>query len=659
MVTPSDSKFGGEPPDIRHSGRRGLVEAELVSSVAWLIRLRWIAGVGVIISTWLVGVLFNLQAPEESLYLIGASILVYNLVFFLVERQYKRASIPVSKFGQLALWQVGMDWLAMILLIHFSGGIESPAILFFVFHIINASIFFTQKTAFAFATLAIVLLTGTTVFEYFELLPHRAIVGFLDAPLYQNGLYVLTVLLFFATTCFVTAYLVSTIQERLRQREEEVLILTNNLRRLTVRLQALNQGARTVSSTLELKEVLNRLVTSTAEAMGVHACSIRLLDKSGSQLEPVAVYGLSQEYLDKGPVDPIKNPLAKKVLSGQIINIADALKSPMLQYPDEAKKEGIRSMLSAPLMGKEGPLGILRAYAIEPNRFSSEDAQFLATIAAQGSIAIENAMAYQAIESLDSAKSQFIRIVTHELRSPVSVSRSLLRTISAGYVGDVSPQQVDILNRACNRLAFLQRLIDDLLDLAAVKTAVSIKKSDELVSLDEALQKVVKRFEVPAAEKRISLDLIIKEDQEPITVMASLDEIDRIFNNLISNAVKYTPAGGNVTVKLSKADDQGEVVVEDTGIGIPEDSMQHLFEEFYRAPNAKLLVSEGTGLGLTITKDIITRLGGRLNVQSKQNEGTRFIVMLPLPSGADKSEIPDVTKFNVGKTPDRSPTGFV
>ena len=650
MIDSPYSKFGGEPPDIRHSGRRGLVEAELVSSIAWLIRLRWLAGVGVILSTWTVEEIFNLQALASALYLIGASIIGYNLVFYLVERRYKQISAPETKFGKFAFWQVGMDWVAMILLIHFSGGIESPAILFFVFHIIIASIFFTQKTAFTFALLAIALVTTTVVFEYFGLIPHRPIIGFLEFPLYQNGLYITTVLLFFTATCLVTAYLVSSIQERLRQREEEVLALTKNLRRLTTRLQALNEAARAVSSTLELTEVLNRLVESTVKAMGVQACSIRLLDKSGSQLVPVAVCGLSHEYLGKGPVDPLTNPIAKEVLSGKIVNISDVQKSPMIQYPEEAKREGIRAMLSVPLVGKEGPLGILRAYALEPGRFLKEDEEFLATIAAQGSVAIENALAYQAIESLDLAKSQFIRIVTHELRSPVSVSRSLLRTITAGYAGDISPQQVDILNRAYRRLEFLQRLIDDLLDLAAGKTEVVGKETLEPVDLKNAVQIVVERFEIPAEEKEVAFDLIYKEEDTPIMVMGTPEGVDRILNNLISNAIKYTPSGGKVTVYLSRLAGEAEVIVDDTGIGIPDEAMEKLFDEFYRAPNAKLLVNEGTGLGLTITKDIINRLGGRLNVQSTLDKGTRVFVILPLTDIAEQSESRDGSLSKVKAT---------
>ncbi len=337
----------------------------------------------------------------------------------------------------------------MTLLIHFSGGIESPVLWFFIFHIVIASIFFPPRTAYLFALLAIGLVTGLTLLEYFGVLTHLPISGLIGIPLYQSSAYVATVLLFFTSTSLITAYLASSIHERLRQREEEIIELTRNLRRATNRLEALNDGARLVGSTLELPQVLNRLVESTALAMGVQACSIRLLDITGRKLDPVAVYGLSKAYLEKGPVDPEDNPFTREVLSGKVVNVPDAPNSPLIQYPEEARQEGIRSMLSAPLTGKDGPLGILRAYAVEPNRFTPDDEQFLAAIAAQGSIAIENAIAYHAIETLDATKSQFIRTVTHELRSPVSVTQSLLKTLVAGYVGEVSEQQKEILGPGC------------------------------------------------------------------------------------------------------------------------------------------------------------------------------------------------------------------
>jgi signal transduction histidine kinase len=614
----------------KNIGKGTLVEAELVTSLAWLIRLRWFAGIGVILGTWLVGGLFNLRAPSAALYAIGAGILFYNLAFYLAEQRLSLRGAAAVTFSWLAIGQALLDWVAMTSLIHFSGGIESPAILFFIFHIIIASIFFTPKAAYGLAALAAGLLAGIVFLEYSGLIPHMPLVGLLDSPLYQNGLYILAVLFFFTSTALISAYLASTINERLRKREAEVMQLTESLHRATVRLQTLNDTARDMSSTLNLPQVLDRLVQSTARAMDVRACSIRLLDAGGRRLEAVAVYGLSQAYLKKGPVDAEENLLARQVLSGRIVNIPDALNSPLLQYPEEARQEGIRSVLSAPLIGKNGPLGILRAYAVEPARFNADDEAFLKAIAAEGSIAIENAMAYRAVEALDASKSHFIRIVTHELRSPVSVIRSLLQTMISGYTGELSGQQLDILQRASRRAEFLQKLIDDLLDLAAGKMETPAGEQHEPVDLGAAVEKVVQRFEVPAREKRLALEFCLQDGSRPIMVMATLDGLDRIFNNLISNAVKYTPPGGRVTVSLLDEAEEARVVVEDSGIGIPEEALGHLFEEFYRAPNARALEREGTGLGLTIARDLLTRLGGRVAVYSQVGQGTRFTVTLPL-----------------------------
>lgn len=615
-----------EPYLVQH---QNMFEAELAGSVAWLIRLRWVAGLGVLAATWIVGAIFKLGASEIALYAIGAGILIYNLIFFAWEKRLADSQAGSEAYQSLAKLQVGLDWLAMTLLIHYSGGIESPAIMFFFFHIIIAAIFFPPRTALAFALLAIGLVSGIALMEYNGFIPHQPIIGLLPINLYQNGFYAISVLIFFGSTALTASYLTLTIHERLRRREEEIIRLTKSLQAATMRLQALNDGARLVGSTLDLPEVLKRLVESTAAAMGVRACSIRLLDPTGQKLEPVAVYGLSQAYLNKGPVELSANPLAREVLAGKIVNIPDAPNSPLLQYPEEARQEGIQSMLSAPLVGKAGPLGILRAYAVEPNRFTPEDEDFLAAIAAQGSIAIENALAYRDIEALNAAKSQFIHIVTHELRSPVSVTRSLLRNIVAGYAGQITEQQQDILNRACRRVDFLQKLIDDLLDLAAGKTEFKEHEKLEPVRLVNILDIVLKRFEIPAQEKGVQLNRRVEPGAEDAIVMATPDGLDRIFTNLVSNAIKYTPAGGNVSVTLSRTDHEASVLIADTGIGIPDDAKPHLFEEFYRAPNAKALEREGTGLGLTIVKDLVERFGGTIAFESTLNVGTKFTVTLP------------------------------
>jgi signal transduction histidine kinase len=232
-----------------------------------------------------------------------------------------------------------------------------------------------------------------------------------------------------------------------------------------------------------------------------------------------------------------------------------------------------------------------------------------------------------------------VRTFTHELRSPVGVIHSLLRNITDGYAGEITPLQRDLLERAVRRTAFLQELIDDLLDLSAGKVQVKSSVIIEELLLEDVLMKVFKRYEIPAHEKGLRLQWRSDESGADALILANPEGLDRIFNNLISNAIKYTPRGGEVRIGLSKVEEEAVVSVEDTGIGIPEDAIPHLFNEFYRAPNAKEVESKGTGLGLAIVKDTVALFGGHVSVESKLGEGTRFTVSFPLVRKVEKISV--------------------
>jgi signal transduction histidine kinase len=612
------------------NARLGLVDQELVSSVARFITIRWLAGLGLLAATWLATTVLALPLPGMPLYLIGVAILAYNAVFYAILHRLLRAEAPnIIWFHRLTKVQIGLDWLAMTAIIHFSGGAESPALFYFFFHIIIAAILLSPRATFSYAATATLLVGATVFLEYMGWLPHVSPFVGAASQLHHRPLFVSGVMLFFVSAMFVSAYLASTINNRLRRREREVFELSENLQRAYTRLQTLYDSAQAINSTLELEQVLDRIVRRTAEAMNVRACSIRLLDETGARLRVAAVYGLSDSYVKKGDLVVAQNPLVREVLAGKVVAVDDVRTEKRLQYRAQALTEGIYSMLSAPLWGKKGPLGLIRAYSTDLNHFSKADSSFLAAMASEGSLAIENAMAYRALGQLDEMKSKFVLMVTHELRSPVGVIRSLLRTMTGGYVGPLSDEQRDIIRRALHRADFLQALIDDLLDLAAGKNEMGLKEERAAVRLDEVVRLVVERFEAAARENHIELEYRPPKDGTA-TISAGTEGLDRIFNNLVSNAVKYTPEGGRVSVTLSLEMEYARVEVSDTGIGIPEESLDHLFEEFYRAPNAKAQVKEGTGLGLAITRDLVTRYGGQISVQSKLGRGTTFVVTLPL-----------------------------
>ena len=245
--------------------------------------------------------------------------------------------------------------------------------------------------------------------------------------------------------------------------------------------------------------------------------------------------------------------------------------------------------------------------------------------------AAELAHAKEEMERLNEFKSTFMLTVAHELRSPVGGVQSLVRTLLRGFAGELNRQQKEILTRIEARLNFLLELINDLLVLAKSKTADADRPLERVV-LQPTIQQVVERFSDEATSKQVALEYHAPD--AVLTVLATEDGLDRIFSNLISNAVKYTPQGGSVHVDVVGEDGRAKITVSDTGIGIPKDALPHIWEEFFRAKNAHRAGITGTGLGLSIVKQYVDRFGGRISVQSKEGRGTTFTLTLSL----DKTE---------------------
>jgi two-component system sensor histidine kinase/response regulator len=228
------------------------------------------------------------------------------------------------------------------------------------------------------------------------------------------------------------------------------------------------------------------------------------------------------------------------------------------------------------------------------------------------------------LEELDRVKSAFMRRVAHELRAPVGAIESLLQSILEGY-GSPETQRL-MQQRAAQRSRELLALIQDLLNLSRLKD-VKIESRKKQVSLEQVLQEVLNLHGAQAEEGQITLEVICA-DCPP--VMADPDHISQLWSNLISNAIKYTPPGGRVMVRLAP---EGESIVgrvEDTGIGIAEADLPHLFEEFYRTDQAKAFAQHGTGLGLSIVKQVLEEYDGQVSVESELGRGTCFTFRLPI-----------------------------
>jgi signal transduction histidine kinase len=614
------------------------------------IRLRWIAAIGVLVGTWIVSSLLTIPVETRPLYAIGMCMLIYNAAMrTYLDRRFafprrasgydydsllrfywrglEREGAPeAARFDRFVKVQLSLDWLAMILLVHFTGGVMSPLLFFFVFHLIIASILLTPRACYSFATVAALAVGGLALLEYAGLIP-AASLGFVSDPLQLNGAFVAGVLFFFTTSLYMSVYLTTTLTRNLRQRDEELLRLQQQLSEAYQLIQTLYNVTRAAGSTLHLEDVLQIITQSAAKAMQVKACAIMLAGESSPLVDTVAASGLSEAFLSARRTYIEKIHYINETLSsGRPTIVADTSRDERVQHPEILQAEGIVSILCVPLSIRGRVEGVICVYSGNPAQFVGSDAEFLSALASAGATAIDNARAYGALAQADRAKSDFVRMVTHEFRSPLSAVQSMLRLLELGVVGPLNEKQQDLVERSQRRILVLLSMVGDLLELAAGKMEM-LRSEKKKVNLSDIIARITELMQMKAEEKGIAYRLELAEG--PLELAGFEDGLERVIMNLVSNAVKYTPEGGSVEVKAWAEAEQIRLAVSDTGIGIPEEALPRIFTEFYRAKNAKAMEVEGTGLGLVIARDVIEQHGGQISVESTVDKGTTFKVNLP------------------------------
>ncbi|MDF1500114.1 MAG: hybrid sensor histidine kinase/response regulator [Anaerolineales bacterium] len=228
------------------------------------------------------------------------------------------------------------------------------------------------------------------------------------------------------------------------------------------------------------------------------------------------------------------------------------------------------------------------------------------------------------MERVNEFKTSFTLMVAHELRAPVSALLSLLRTVNRAEMP--AEKREEILQRSIKRAEEMLELINDLLSLAAARQLEPEAEATPIQVVD-LLEKVADLLAAQAEERQIEFDLVILA--RPV-VRGYADQIEQLWMNLISNAIKYTAEGGRVTVRVDVENDWAVASVEDSGIGIEADLKDKIFEDFYRTPQAKAFNHLGTGLGLTLVKQILDSHGGHIEVQSEPGKGSTFRFRIPL-----------------------------
>lgn len=226
---------------------------------------------------------------------------------------------------------------------------------------------------------------------------------------------------------------------------------------------------------------------------------------------------------------------------------------------------------------------------------------------------------------LDDMRKEFVADVSHELKTPLTSIKGFSETLLEGDCDKETEKHfLTIINDNADRM---EKLVQDLLTLSRYD---SKKNKNSIVEFDlgELAKKCTEKFEIEVKKRNQSLECFVTADVPP--VQADKDGIERVIINIISNSVKYTPNGGKINVYVGYVHNDAYVKIKDTGIGIPKDDLDKVFERFYRVDKARSRKLGGTGLGLSIAKEIIEQNNGNINVSSKVGQGTEVVIRIPV-----------------------------
>jgi len=442
-----------------------LQSKNLVQRAYWLIRLRWMAIAGLAIATFVTHEILNVSLPVRHLYRILVILLFYNFVLYDLMRYmtWKGRTATPAAINHIITFQISADWIILTAILHFSGGIENPFYLYFVFHTVLAGVLLSKVQSYLQATFAVVLFGSLIVMEYLQIVPHYVLTGFLGGINYNDELYLFGTFFVFATTIYAVAYITASIAEQLRRQQSE-----------------------------------------------------------------------------------------------------------------------------------------------------------LAEINAE-------------LQKKDHLKNEYVLRLTHDIKGHLAAIQSCLDVVNDQLVGSLNEKQIDLIERAHRRTGKCLNFISALLKLTRMKLTGRLDM--EYFPVRNVLFNSLATVERRAKDKGLTISHQIDEGVDEIYGEPVL--IEETLTNILLNAVKYTPDKGKVELNIKDEKECILIEVKDNGIGIPETDLQHIFEEFYRAENARKIEKDGTGLGLSFAKQVVERHKGHIRASNNPEGGSTFSIWLPKhPAGA-------------------------
>jgi signal transduction histidine kinase/putative methionine-R-sulfoxide reductase with GAF domain len=394
-----------------------------------------------------------------------------------------------------------------------------------------------------------------------------------------------------------------------------------------------------VSKSLALDHVLHTTAEQITAALAADACTISTWDREGDVLVTQLDYSPDPEAWEPeapGTVYPLENhPSSRWVLIERLSLVVQA------SDPDAdpaalawMKERDVKSLLMAPLVVRDEAIGLLELVQTgEEREFTSTETSLCQTLANQAAAALENANLYEGVKQANQAKSEFIDFVAHELKQPMTSMQGYAKMLTLGIGGELNDTQqqfVDVITANVDRMG---KLVNDLLEISRLE-AGRTKLKLAPVQLRAIVDETVTHTRTEIEARRHTLEVEAPADLPP--VLGDRERLVQILTNLVSNAYKYTPDGGFIRITVNGHDrleaPPGHlcVSVSDTGIGMTPKDIAKLDEKFYRADDDLVQQQPGTGLGVSITRNLVELHGGEFLIESEPGQGSTFCFTVPI-----------------------------
>lgn len=406
------------------------------------------------------------------------------------------------------------------------------------------------------------------------------------------------------------------------------------------RLTVLAEASHILASSLDYETTLSNVARLVVPQFA-DWCSVHIVQEDGStkqlavaHIDPSKVEFI-HELQHRFPPDPdAPRGVPNVIRTGQpeiTPEITDALLTQLLADPELlriVRALGLRSAMTLPLIARDRVVGAISFVTAESGRlYGASDLALAQDLARRAAAAIDNAQLYKQAEAAIRVRDQFLTFASHELKTPITSVMGFAELLHrrTPHATDLTERDRRALSLIYTESARLGQLINSMLDLSRIE-AGQLNIQHNPVDLNALTARVVEAQQITLQRHTLSYSA----PDSPVIISGDELRLEQVLQNLMQNAIKYSPQGGPVLVKLEPAAHGVALSVSDNGIGIPQDTIPRLFSRFFRADNAKAHQISGLGIGLFVVKQIVNLHGGRIEVASREGEGSTFTVHLPL-----------------------------